>query len=140
MLKIIPMKKSIKIFIYLILLINLSCAQDDPNTDCNNECDEVSVTEEISEVNAKVVLIENEEYNLNYKFLDIDPEFLDKEGYSTSNQTTLIPCELSDNYRDGMKVIVSGKKLDCCNIISLPSIRKSWGCKFEITSIEHLTD
>jgi len=134
------MKIPTKIFIYLILLTHISCTQDDPNTDCNNECDEVSVKEEIIDVNAKVVHIRNEELNLNFKFFDIDPEFLDKKGYSTSNQTTLIPCELSENYKDGMKVIISGKKLDCCNIITLPSLRTAWGCKFEITSIEHLND
>ncbi len=127
-------------FAIFILVINFSCAQEETFTNCDNICEKATSIEEINNIPAKIVHLKNTKYNLDYMFFDIDPEFLDKEGYSTSNETVLIPCELDKSYTDGMKVIISGRKIDCCNIISLPSIRKSWGCKFEITSIEHLTD
>jgi predicted glycosyltransferase len=127
-------------FTIFILLINLSCAQEDTFTNCDNICEKATSIEEINNIPAKIVHLQNTKYNLDYIFFDIDPEFLDKEGYSTSNETVLIPCELDKSYTDGMKVIISGRKIDCCNIISLPSIRKSWGCKFEMTSIELAID
>ena len=123
-----------------LLFMSTSCALEDTNTPCKKMCMDESVIEKIINVPGKIVQIQNTENKIDYLFIDIDPAFLDKQGYSTSNETTLVPCNLSEHYKNGMRVVVSGKKMSCCDLITLPMLRYSWGCKFEISSIKTFTD
>lgn len=131
--------KKILIFLYL-LIISTSCVQEDTNNLCELICETESVIETIVNRQGKIVHIENDKYNMDYWMIEIDPEYLDNQGYALSNETTLVPCNFSKNYTDGTKVLISGRKMNCCNLITYPWFFHSWGCKFEITSIEPLTD
>ncbi|WP_157366822.1 hypothetical protein [Algoriphagus vanfongensis] len=135
------MKSLLYLFPLCCLWIVAGCVQEESHSQCGIACGEgESVIEILENRQGKIVHIQNLEQNLDYWFIDIDQNYFDKEGYSKSNETTLIPCNPNQNFTNGSRVVVSGKRLNCCNLITWPQLRYSWGCKFEITSIESIND
>jgi len=60
-----------------------------------------------------------------------------ERGESLLSDEILVPCNLPEKFRRADAVVkISGSRSDCCNLLTLPNLRVSWGCHFEITSIE----
>lgn len=128
--------------IFLSLWMTIaSCAQNEIKSDCDSRCANTSVLENIVKRKGKIVhiLSKDKGYEADYWIIDVDPNFYEKGGYSTSNETTLVPCNLNEKYLvNGMKVVVSGERLNCCNLLTHPQLRYSWGCKFNVIAVEAL--
>ena len=115
-------------------LLNNSCAQENDSL-CEDNCDNESVIEVITDQKAMVI-----EHSYSGIFLSINPADFDREFYVPSNEFILVPCNWNYSYKPNAMVVISGKKKSCCNLIAAPQVWGEYGCKFEITSIEHLTD
>ena len=123
----------------LLLLTGAGCDDEkdkEKSTVCQGHCADAFVSENIDTQKGKIVILRDERFNLDKTLIDIDPDFLNKEGFSAKDETLLVPCNLNDNFEDGDIVVITGKKLECCGIVSLPNVRPGFGCQFEIISIE----
>lgn len=119
---------------YLVLLtINSSCYQDDSteNLNGNINCENETVKDTISEVRGKIVKVDG------VYSITTDSESLEENGYIIGSENILVPYDLEEKYKnEELQVILSGYKISCCGLLSLPQIRNGFGCKFEITSIK----
>jgi len=102
---------------------------------CEENCDNESVLEVITDQKARVIKLERFGF-----ILSTNPKDFDRESYEASNEFILVPCNWNYDFKPNTMVVISGKKKSCCNLIADPQVWGQYGCKFEITSIEHLTD
>ena len=128
------MRKSNYVFILIVYLLNNSCAQENDSL-CDHNCDNESVVEQI--LNQKARVIEHDKFGF---ILTTNPADFDRDSFAASNEFVLVPCNWNYTYKHNTMVIISGKKKNCCSLLIDPYVRGGYGCKFEITSIEHLTD
>jgi hypothetical protein len=134
------MKKLIKITILNFLLLGISCTAEENLADierlCMNSCENEKIVEVLDNVEARVI----EHRNFGF-ILTTNPEDFDKDSFVASNDFILVPCNWNFSFNHNSIVIISGKKKSCCNLLISPYFhRGGFGCKFEITSIEALTD
>ena len=128
------MRKLNYVFILIVYLLNNSCAQENDSL-CEENCDDESVIEQISDQKARV--IEHERFGF---ILTTNPEDFDRESFVGSNEFILVPCNWVYTYKHNAMVVISGKKKSCCSLLIPRYFRGGYGCKFEITSIENVTD
>lgn len=117
----------------MILLLIFGCKEEEPQmqTACEKSCENEQVIESIHNGEYKVSKIENLPFQL-------VPLSAINKG-KTEPDEILVPCNLPKEFqKEGLVVLVSGNKKNCCNLLTLPNYRVSWGCKFEISSIEKL--
>ncbi len=123
------MEKLVYLSILFLLIMSTGCEDED---DCRN----MQIVGHLSNVKAKVI-------DFNGQFvLTTDSTSLINPGYRIGSNNILVPCGfIPKNLQiDERIVIISGNKTSCCDQLTLPTLRTSFGCKFEISSIEQLTD
>ena len=128
------MRKLNYLFILIVYLLNNSCAQENDSV-CEHNCDDESVVEQISDQRARV--IEHERFGF---ILTTNQDDFNRDFFTATNEFILVPCNWNNSFSDNSVVIISGNKKSCCNLLSYPMERRSFGCKFEITSIKHVAD
>jgi hypothetical protein len=127
--------KKILILMFLYLL-NISCVQEYPITLCDETCDSEKIIEIIVNKEAKVIEFYDKGFILTTNQDDFEHEFF----VHATDDFILVPCNWTSSYPHNTRVIVSGKKTNCCGLLSFPNEFRTFGCKFEITSIKELTD
>ncbi len=139
--------KNITLYTVLLLLTAFSCDKDGQQTKsiCENSCEEEVVMKELSNVTAKVITVcptrdENGDYINCIYAISIDEGWLDNSSWPEPSDNILVPCNnIPSEFRKvNLRVSISGLKKSCCNLLTKPEFRASFGCKFEITSIEKI--
>lgn len=122
---------------YLIILpfLFISCQEEEVSyqSTCEVTCEDESVTKVYTSTDGlirKVVIGPDSEGDILNTFYVI-------QDYENN---ILVPCnKLANEYqKDSLKIQFSGNEMSCCNLITQPHYRVSYGCKFEITSIKVL--
>ncbi|WP_125185160.1 hypothetical protein [Botryobacter ruber] len=119
----------------MIFLLATSCKTEEPimQIACGQSCKDEVLAETIINKQGKIVIV-NDVF-----CITTDSASLNRGGYIVGSENILVPCNLSDDYKvSELKVIISGQKSSCCNLVTLPVLRTSFGCKFEVTSIKKL--
>ncbi|WP_143959648.1 hypothetical protein [Litoribacter populi] len=134
------MKKLIKITLLNILLLSISCMAEENLAEkeglCMNSCDNEEIVKVLDNVEARVI-----EHRVFGFILTTNPEDFDKDSFIASSDFILVPCNWNFSFNHNSIVIISGKKKSCCNLLISPYFRRGgFGCKFEIISIEALTE
>lgn len=139
------MKKIISsLFIIQIVIFIIGCEKKQSNT--LPECSYNGVNEEFTEVFneklGKVVLNHNyTDYEGNQHSvyaITIALKDLNSNTWIPYKDSTLVPCNLPDNFKENnLLVVFSGNKSNCCDILTHPQLRTSYGCKLELTDIKH---
>jgi len=115
----------------------MSCQEEKQDVLCESTCDNEKIIGNVENVTGKIIYLDVIETWI----IETHPDFINSPGYSPSDEFALVPCNLGEGDKiENMTVVLSGRKLNCCKLITLPHLRFSWGCKFEITSITPLTD
>jgi hypothetical protein len=137
-----PTKNTKRLFPFALagalMLMSMGCGEDDTQLNCETTYDNTKIVEVLNNVTAKVI-----DFNFSGIYvLTIDSLSLSSSGYIIGSDNILVPCnDMPENLKvNEMIVIVSGNKLNYCNQLTLPMLRRGFGCKFEITSIKALTD
>lgn len=134
------MKNSIKIMLLSFLLVFGSCADNDNLLDlerlCQNTCDNEEILEIFNNVEAKVIKFYDKGYILTVNQEDFEDEFF----IYASDDDILVPCNWESPFQNNTRVIISGRKKSCCGKLSFPNEFRTFGCKFEITAINTITD
>lgn len=143
------MERSIRLVILFIVMINTGCEKDESHIECLEVTCEDEETKEIYSNESGVIrelVIGHNPNGESYDFIPENPSGK-VEPYSlfvilAKDNELLIPCQnlLGSFMDDSMAVTFSGTRIACCNLLTQPNVRTSFGCKFEITSIELLSD
>ena len=129
-----------------IAVATISCEDDKQERICETTCDNETVIGKVEntfgEINFHRMNRSIDPEPVGYWIINISTDSIKYNGPSdNADEIILVPCNLNDSYKkDSLKVIVSGRRLSCCGLLTKPYFRTSWGCKFEITSITTLTD
>jgi hypothetical protein len=133
------------LIISLVLTTSLSCRKDNsitpieaekPSTEEFNcekfNCKDAKVVQTLANIEAKVIQIQD------VYCLTIDPTDFEIDGFKINGENILVLCQElhSDLQKINQRVIVSGQKMDCCELLTLPYLRVSFGCLFKISSIK----
>ncbi len=133
-------------FMITIAFAIASCDEDSTERLCEITCDNEIVTGKVESAIGEITFFRTnlatdpEPYG-NW-IINISTDSIKYNGPSlNADEIVLVPCNLSEKYKsDSLKVVVSGRRLSCCGLLTQAVLRTSWGCKFEITSIRTLTD
>lgn len=83
-------------------------------------------------------IIEHKNFGL---ILTTNPEDFEKESFVASNYFILVPCNWNFSCSPDSIVIINDNKKSCCSLLIPPYFnRGGFECKFEITSIEAITE
>lgn len=127
--------KNLMAYLIILPLLCISCQEEalSYQSTCEVTCEDESVSKVYTSTDGlirKVVIGPDAEG----KILDTFYVIQDYE------QNILVPCNKLTNefQKDSLKIQFSGNEMSCCNLITQPHYRVSYGCKFEITSIKVL--
>ncbi|MBX2965136.1 MAG: hypothetical protein KF845_03255 [Cyclobacteriaceae bacterium] len=129
------MKYLMNLTVLCLLLISTGCAQEETVDNCGEACSDGVTIETLVNREAKVIKFYDKGFILTTNKDDFEHEFF----IHAEDDYILVPCNWIYSYPHNTKVIVSGKKTDCCKMLTFPNERRGFGCKFEITSIKPLT-
>lgn len=123
--------KTICIFAIGMIVMSSGCEKSETiSPDCDNlfECKDLQVVEEIKE---KEVVV----YAVSGGYV------LCRDGgggCSIGDENVLVPCkELPTEFQtEGKVLIVSGNRMNCCKLVTLPQLRVNFGCLFIASSIK----
>jgi hypothetical protein len=96
-------------------------------------CKEENGMEDINNVPGRIVHVKNKDWGLNFWYISIGEE----SSMSNNGRNSLVPCNESMMYPEGTKVLLSGKRSDCCGnmLMASPASYMILGCKFKIDKI-----
>ena len=126
---------------FLCSLFIFGCKSEDEELSiCADSCTDEVTTDVLEEVHAKVILNNtaiNDDGEISKFFaITINPDDLNKDTWNIVSEFILAPCNLPERYKkENLHIIISGNKKSCCNVLTQPHWRGSYGCKFEITDI-----
>jgi len=129
-----------------IAVATISCEDDKQERICETTCENETITGKVENTLGEIGFFRTNRSTDSIPrgawIIYIGPDSL-KNFLAPPNadEIILVPCNLNDSYKkDSLKVIVSGRRLSCCGLLTKPYLFATWGCKFEITSIRPLTD
>jgi len=130
------------ILLVFFLFVLLSCKSDNEELAiCETACDNGVLLDQLENVRAKVIV--NNTYSdddggvSTIYAITINPDDLDSDTWTVEPDLILAPCNLPNNYKKGnLNIILSGNRKSCCNQLTKPNFKTSYGCVFEITKIE----
>ena len=127
----------------LCSLFIVSCKSDENDLSiCETTCDDETVTDRLDNVRAKVIVNNTYTNDAGEIFtvyaITINPDDLNSDTWTIDADFILAPCNLPDRFKkENSTIIISGNRKSCCSQLTQPDFRTSYGCKFEITKIEH---
>jgi hypothetical protein len=133
-------------------LVSTSCSQEVPDSQsmelCENKCENMNIAKmynnEIGRVRQLVIGSnpDGESYDFLCDNLNIeDAPYFMFVILTTDNDVLVLSESLPTVLRrDNIQVNFSGNRFDCCDLLTQPNIRTTFGCKFKITSIEPIAD
>ena len=146
------MKETILIILpvlFFILFTHGSCERDEETglKSCDDTCADEKTIESIENDTGKIFI--NNHYVTNDG--DTNAVFgitVNHEDFKTDTFTLfpenerkiLVPCNLPNEFNtDNLLILFSGKKKSCCNELTQPNWRISYGCKLELTKIRKIS-
>jgi hypothetical protein len=126
----------------LISFLSLySCGKKNEMIGCDDQfgsrCQEAKVVEHINNMPAWIVHVKNEDLNIDHWYIST----AENSSIPGTDENTLVPCNNEVMpYPRGTRVLITGKRLNCCGVITHPSTYASWGCKFKIENIQPLNN
>ena len=130
------------IMIQVIFFSLIGCNEEEQEQfSCQNSCFDEYITETYTNIKGKVFInnfyiTENSDTNYIYA-ITISNKDLHSSNWTIYPDSILIPCNLPNEFKtNNQKIIISGFKKSCCQLLTHPNIRGGYGCKFEIKRID----
>lgn len=151
------MKKQINSILISFFLLSASCAQEETTTVCDKVCtkkcssslcENIQITTKFDNEAGviKEIVIGDNPGGISHDLL-LDGNYHQNRPFklyliTTVTNELLVPCEpIAENLMiDSLAVYFTGNKTDCCNVLTQPNIRTSYGCMIDIISIKPKTD
>ena len=136
------MKMYTFIMIQVMFFSLIGCNEEEQEQfNCQDSCSNEYIIEIYTNIKGKVFInnfyiTENSDTNYIYA-ITISNKDLNYSNWTIYPDSILVPCNLPNEFKiNNQKIIVSGLKKSCCQLLAHPNFRGGYGCKFEITKID----